>query len=694
MGNQQVQVTGVTGEEWQMSTEEQRAIGLDAQPPSQKPPEPKPLQVRQLSLYGIVALVFAIFLARLVYLQVVRGAYFSEKAQINRDRLVLIDAPRGIIYDRNGVPLVRNIPDFSVTIVPAYLPDDDLAEMEVYRKLSLLLNMPISTKTASANVAGGGDPGIKDIVDQAENEGQYFRPILIKNDIPREMAMVISEQTMKLPGVQMQVEATRQYPSGSLLSQVLGYVGSIPEQEAQDYESKGYDRYVDHVGLTGIEWVAESYLHGTKGRKYIEEDVAGREVRIVGEPDPAVAGHNVYLSIDEGLQRVATEALQAQLDEINRVQGVEKTRRGAAIAMNPQTGQILAMVSLPTYDNNLFTRGISQTEWNNLNNDAYRPLLNHAIGDQVPPGSIFKMIPASAALQEGVITPRTIIYDPGTIIIPNKYYPNDPGQGKRLTCWLKSGHGAVDLLHGLAYSCDVYFWEVGAGYDVPNQPKFDGLGIDRLVKYSQMFGLGELTGVDLVGEAKGHVPTTKWYRQTYGQTWATGDTYNFAIGQGYLLVTPLQMLNVTAAVANGGTLYKPQIIDHIADMDGTVVRAFKRQPLPKHIDIQLANLQLVQQGMEAAVMWGTATGAQVPGIRVAGKTGTAEFCDDLAIKLGFCAAGRVLPQHAWFVSFAPVDNPQIATIVYIYNGGQGSEQSVPVTKKMLDYFFGRTQPKS
>ena len=677
-----------------MTTEEQRAIGLDAQPPSQKPPERKPPQVRQLSLYGVVVMVFAIFFARLFYLQVVRGGYFTEKAQINRDRLVLIEAPRGIIYDRQGTPLVRNIPDFSITVVPAYLPEDELAEMEVYRKLSLLLNMPISSKSASASAAGGSEPGIKDIVDKAVKEGQYFRPILIKTDIPREMAMVIAEQTMKLPGVKMEVNATRQYPSGSLLSQLLGYVGSIPGEEASSYEAKGYDPNVDHVGLTGIEWVAESYLHGTKGRKYIEEDVAGREVRIVGEPDPAVPGNNVYLSIDAGLQQVATEALQAQINEINRVQGVEKTRRGAAIAMNPQTGQILAMVSLPTFDNNLFTHGISLTELDKLYDDDYRPLLNHAVGDQVAPGSIFKMIPASAALEEKVITPRTIINDPGTIVIPNKYYPNDPGQGKRLTCWLKSGHGNVDLLHGLAYSCDVYFWEVGAGYDVPNQPKFEGLGIDRLVKYSQMFGLGELTGIDLPGEAKGHVPTTTWYRRTYGQTWATGDTYNFAIGQGYLLVTPLQMLNVTAAVANGGTLYKPQIVDHIADLDGTVVRTFKPQPLPKHIDIKLQNLQLVQQGMEAAVMWGTATGAQVPGVRVAGKTGTAEFCDDLAIKLGFCATGRVLPQHAWFVSFAPVDNPQIATIVYIYNGGQGSEQAVPVTKKMLDYFFGRTQPKS
>jgi penicillin-binding protein 2 len=607
--------------------------------------------------------------------------------------LVLIEAPRGIIYDRQGTPLVRNIPDFSVTVVPAYLPEDELVEMEVYRKLSLLLNMPISAKSASASMAGGSEPGIKDIVDKAVKEGQYFRPVLVKNDIPREMAMVIAEQTMKLPGVKMEVNATRQYPSGSLLSQLLGYVGSIPGEEASSYEAKGYDPNVDHVGLTGIEWVVESYLHGTKGRKYIEEDVAGREVRIVGQPDPAIPGNNVYLSIDAGLQQVATEALQAQINEINRIQGVEKTRRGAAIAMNPQTGQILAMVSLPTYDNNLFTHGISQTELDKLYDDDYRPLLNHAVGDQVAPGSIFKMIPASAALEERVITPRTIINDPGTIVIPNKYYPNDPGQGKRLTCWLKSGHGNVDLLHGLAYSCDVYFWEVGAGYDVPNQPKFEGLGIDRLVKYSQMFGLGELTSIDLPGEARGHVPTTTWYRRTYGQTWATGDTYNFAIGQGYLLVTPLQMLNVTAAVANGGTLYKPQIVDHIADLDGTVVRAFKPQPLPKHIDIKLQNLQLVQQGMEAAVMWGTATGAQVPGVRVAGKTGTAEFCDDLAIKLGFCATGRALPQHAWFVSFAPVENPQIATIVYIYNGGQGSEQAVPVTKKMLDYFFGRTQQK-
>jgi penicillin-binding protein 2 len=507
--------------------------------------------------------------------------------------------------------------------------------------------------------------------------------------------MTISEQkTIKLQGVEVDVTGTRQYPLGSLVSQIVGYVGPIPQESVQDYISQDYDPDVDRVGLTGIENTVESFLRGTKGSRYVEEDVAGREVRIIGQPDPPVPGDNVYLSIDGGLQKAATDALQAELDEINRFQGREVTRRGAVIAMNPQNGQILALVSLPTYDNNLFTRNrISQDDLDKLMNDDHRPLLNHAIYDHIAPGSIFKLIPASAALQEKVITPKTIINDPGTIVIPNKYFPDDPRQATKLTCWLKTGHGAVDLLHGLAYSCDVYFWEVGAGYNVPNQPKFEGLGIDRLVKYSQMFGLGQLTGIDIPGEVQGHVPTQKWKRLTYGETWTDGDTYNFAIGQGYLEVTPLQMLNVTAAVANGGTLYKPQVVDHITDANGNVVRAFKPQPIGR-VDVSLENLQLVQQGMEASVMWGTSTKAQVPGIRVAGKTGTAEFCDDLAYKLGFCYTGHT-PTHAWFISFAPVDNPQIALVVYIYNGGEGSEHAVPVAKKILDYYFGQTpKPKS
>jgi len=674
--------------EWRVPVEEQQAASLDAQPPV--PPPTNPLWLRQLALYGLILGVFLIFLWRLFDLQVVRGAFYRQKAQISQSRLVFIEASRGVIYDRGGTPLVRNVPSFSVAIVPAYLPEDELAEMEVYRQLSLLLNMPITAASASARLAGGG-PGIKDVVDEAVRTGQQFREVTIKTDVPRDVAMIIAEQTMKLPGVKMQVTALRQYPLGALVSHVVGYVGHIPEKSVSVYRSQGYDPNVDRVGLAGVEYTAESFLRGVKGRKYIEEDVAGREVRVIGQPEPPTPGNNVFLSIDVGLQQVATEALQAEINAINRFQGQEVTRRGVVIAMNPQNGQILAMVSLPAYDNNLFTRGISQADWNALNKDIHLPLLNHAIADQVAPGSTFKLIPAAAALQEKVITPKTIIHDPGTIVIPNKYFPNDPGQARKLTCWLKSGHGDVDLLHGLAYSCDVYFWEIGGGYDVPNQPKFEGLGIDRLVKYSQDFGLGKLTGIDIPGEAAGHVPTPKWKRLTFGENWATGDTYNFAIGQGYLEVTPLQMLNVTAAVANGGTLYKPQIIDRVTDQDGNVVRPFTPQPLGR-VPISLENLQLVQQGMEAAVMWGTATKAQVPGVRIAGKTGTAEFCDDLARDLGICYVGH-LPTHAWFVSFAPVDNPQVALVVYIYNGGEGSEHAVPVAQKILNYYFGRA-PKS
>ncbi len=682
----------VSSEEIQMSAEEMRAAGLDPHATAQPLPQADPLQWRQLSLYGFIVLVFVAFFWRLWDLQVVHRAEYLEKAQISQSKVVDLEAPRGMIYDRAGTPLVRNVPNFTIAIVPIYLPGDepdDEERMQVYQRLSSLLNMPVTAASASAKLSGS-EPGIKDIVDQAVKDGQYYREIPIKIGVPREIAMIIEEQKMKLPGVKLKVVGTRYYPLGPLVSQIIGYVGHIPAESAASYKDNQYDPDVDRVGLVGIEGKLESYLRGTKGRKYFEEDAAGREVSIVGEPIPSVPGENVYLSIDVGLQKIATDALQAEINAINQSQGKEITRRGAAIAMNPQTGQILAMVSLPTYDDNLFTQGISQTAWNVISDDMHLPLVNHAIADQVPPGSIFKLIPASAALQEKVITPKTIINDPGSIVIPNKYYPNDPGQAKKLTCWLKTGHGDVDLLHGLAYSCVVYFWQVGAGYDVPNQPKFDGLGIDRLINYSKYFGLGRMSNIDIPGEAAGHVPTPKWLRQVYGQTWPTGETYNFSIGQSYLLVTPLQMLNVTAAVANGGTLYRPQIVDHITDSKGSVVRAFKPRADAK-VPVSLENLQLVQQGMEAAVMWGTSTKAQVPGVRVAGKTGTAEFCDDVAVKLGFCATGKSYPIHAWFVSFAPVENPQIALIVYIYNGGEGSERAAPVAKKMLDYYFADKQ---
>jgi len=665
---------------------------------------------RLFILYGLVGLIMVIFLARLWQMQIAQAEHYQTLAENNRLRPVAIDAPRGILYDRNGTPLARNLPTYDVAIVPAYLPDDEDGEMKVYQRLSRLLGMPIEGRTASLSSAGGR--GIKDIVDEARGIAP-FRAVTIRDNVPRDVALQIMEESLSLPGVRTEVVSTREYPVGLLTSNIVGYTSRVSTDVVDQLNesmvdtlsnvnhetlirfyrdvqaARHYDPDTDRVGLAGIEAVYEDWLRGTKGERNVEEDVAGREIRVVGEPIDPVPGHNVYLTVDRDLQQIALEALHAQIDQINTVAGALRTRGGAVIAIDPRDGQVLAMVSLPTYDNNLFARGIGVEEYNALLNDPFLPLFNHAIGDQVQPGSVFKIVPAAAGLQEGVITRRTIWYDTGSIVIPNKYFPNDPRQATTFYSWLRSGHGETNVVKALADSVNTFFYVVGGGYDVPDRPKFEGLDPvkpERLVSYSKAFGFGQLTGIDLPGEAPGLVPDGQWKRLNYGENWALGDTYNFAIGEGFLQATPLQMLNAMVAVANGGTLYKPEMVLYITDADGNRVRSFRPQ-IVNHVPVSAENLAIVREGLEAAVQWGTATKAQVPGLNVAGKTGTAEFCDALAIQLGYCAVGLAKPTHAWFTAYAPADDPQIALVVYIYNGGEGSQAAAPVAQKILQFWF-------
>jgi penicillin-binding protein 2 len=458
-------------------------------------------------------------------------------------------------------------------------------------------------------------------------------------------------------------------------------MGAILEYEAEEYEARGYDISSDQKGHAGVEASYEEWLRGIPGERYQEEDVMGRPVRILQEEQP-VPGHNVYLTLDLGLQQVTQSALQEALTRYN-------SRRGVAIAMDPNTGEILAMVSLPTYDNNLFAQGISTEDYARLTTgDMHRPLINHAISDHLPPGSIFKIIPASAALEEGVVTPRTRLLCPpegenGQISLPHRYAPDDPSLAQPFYCWNRGGHGWLNVVDGLTQSCDVFFYKVGGGFEEDN---FEGLGIDRLVTYSRLFGLGSPTGIDLPGEAAGLVPDPDWKRLNLLENWTTGDTYIMSIGQGGLETTPLQMLNVMAATANGGTLYRPQIVHHITDAGGEVVRPF--QPvISRTLPIADENWSLVVQGLEGAVAHGTATGAQVDGVRVAGKTGTAQFCDNIALETGICGVGLEQPTHAWFMAFAPVEAPEIAVLVFVYNGGEGSTVAVPVAQEILDWYF-------
>lgn len=663
----------------------------ETKPPSSRRDEGAPQQRRQgrwavirrqprVILLGLLILaVFAGFTQQLWQLQFLEGDRYRARAERQSTRRVTVPAPRGIIYDRNGAPLVRNVPGFYVSVVPAYLPDDqddsdsdvlgDEAQSVLIR-LAMLLDVPYE----AAQGEDGSEPGLREKVEEAIKSGAIYRPLVVERAVEREKALLVAQESTDLPGVSVEAESVRDYPHGPVLSHVLGYL--LPVSDDEELREEGYDPATDLIGFAGIEKTYEEMLRGEKGRQMVEEDVLGRVIRVVEERAAPVPGHNVYLTLDLDLQRAVEEALQHGMSSQN-----VNAPRGAAIVMNPQTGEILAMVSLPTYDNNVFVQGVTERDLERWD-DPHRPLLNHAISDGVPPGSVFKIVMASAALQEGVLTPRTHLSCPGKVVVPNKYYPNDPGQAQPFYCWNRAGHGSLDVVGAIANSCNIFFYKVGGGFE---ETEFDGLGVARIAEYARLFGFGKATGVELPAEGGGLVPTSEWKRHTYGESWSTGDTYNLSIGEGYLEVTPLQMLNAVNAIANGGKLYRPTVVHHITDPEGNVTRGFEPEII-RTLPISREYLSLVRQGMEGAVAYGTAARrGQIEGLRIAGKTGTAQYCDDIAAAAGLCA--ETWPEHAWFTAFAPVDEPEVSVIVFLYEGGEGSVTAVPIARDILAYYF-------
>ena len=563
---------------------------------------------------------------------------------------------------------------------------------ELLFALAELIEMPMTSLPSSRppkdmikpdlEPAPDDQPGILEILEEAQ--AAPYRPVLLKSDISRDVAMILEEEHLDWPGVLVQAEAVREYLHGPLTAHLLGFIGPIPEEQADAYEEQGYDPNRHLVGLTGVEYAFEPELRGQDGKKLIEVDVAGREVQTVGEPQPAIPGHSLRLSLDLDLQQAMEDAVQNQLRAVYKQQGV-------AIAMNPQTGEILGMVSLPSYDNNQFTGGISPQALQELQEDPARPLVNHAISGMFPPGSTFKLVTASAGLEEEVITTQTRLHCGGILWLPNRFYPEDPSLAQPFYCWIyhdyHGRHGSLSIISAIGQSCDIYFYQVAGGY----RDRFQGLGQDRLGYYAELYGFGSLLGIDLPGEAPGLVPTVKWKRVNYSESWVTGDTYNMAIGQGFVLATPLQVLSSAATVANGGTLYRPQIVREVIDSEGNVIQAFAPDVIRK-LPVSDENIDIVRQGMRAAVAGSGATAwaINVPGVAVAGKTGTAEYFADRN-KDGIPDRDREgnLPTHAWFTAFAPYQDPEIALVVFIYGGGEGSAAAVPVANEILNYYFSR-----
>jgi len=623
---------------------------------------------------------FAVIAFRLWDLQVLSAEKYRLSADRNRFRLVPVDAPRGIIYDRYKRVLVRNVPSFSVSIVPAGLPEDPAARRAVLARVGGLLGMPVTEAELRARGTLSSTVGLEELSIERilrERATSPYVPVRIASNVDRQVAFILEEEHLDLPGVVVGVEPLRYYEDGPLTAHILGYVGPIPSGRLAEYMQEGYQPD-DLVGLTGIELTQERYLRGVKGQKHIEVDAFEREVRVIASKPP-IQGDSVILTIDVDLQRVVKEALREGMRRAGSPVGV-------AIAMDPRTGEILALVSLPSYDNNLFSGGISEEDYRRLSTDRRHPLVNHAISGQYPPGSTFKIVPACAALQEHVIDRSTKLVCKGTLLLPNKHFPDDPEKAQKFYCWYKHGHGPLDVIGAIRQSCDIFFYQLAGGYG-----DFKGLGIERLAKYAAMFGFGEPTGIELPGEAAGLLPSDRWKRQNYGESWYTGDTYNAAIGQGFVLATPLQVLNATAAIANGGTLYRPQLVYQVVDPHGRLIHVLKPEPIRK-LAVDPAYIDMVREGMREAVAYGTAWLARLPQVSVAGKTGTAEYPGvDENGNLMLDEEGN-LPTHAWFTAFAPYEDPEIALVVFLEGGGEGSQMAVPVAAKILRYYFNLPEP--
>ena len=725
--------------------------------------------------------VFALFSLRMYQYQVLEAEELTELADENRLSRLPIAAPRGVIFDRYDQPLAINVPAYNVTAIPADLPTNENELLAVYNRLSALTSVPPTV--AAAVQAGSTQRSIEELVAEGEGIAPY-RAVVIAQDVGQIVAMQIREESLTLPGVGIEVASVREYPTGQLTSHIVGYMGRIPAEQELELMAQGYNPAYDRIGYAGIENYLEPVLSGQRGYQLREVDVAGAEIGQVEYQEP-VAGQNIRLTIDTELQAAAEQALRNEIARLNAESQAIVSQTGVVIAMNPNTGEILSLVSWPSYDNSRFARTIDQQYYFTVTNDPLRPLYNQAISSLYPPGSIWKLITAAAVAEEDVISPQSRLNDPGSLVLPNRYAPNDRAASQTFVCWLDQGHGNVNLVEAIAQSCDVYFYQVGGGNpEVSTAVLRDGgLGIDNLFRYATAFGIGSQLGIELVGENTGRMPDRDWKRRVYGESWSTGDTYNAAFGQGYVTVTPLQLINSVAAIVNGGTLLQTTIVRDYLDAQGNVTQAFEPHPLrtinidelgedemltllpledmmmkgssslvctcertsefysptrcdpegytnevdvnpdpfledwrpyrvqmpqyypftgsvcnPLRFDtdytppfVSSENLALVREGMRLTVTGGTAQTANLTYVSVAGKTGTAEYCDDVARPLGLCVPGN-WPAHAWFTAYAPYENPEILVMAFVYNGKEGSAVALPVVRDTIEaYMRLRTQ---
>jgi penicillin-binding protein 2 len=498
---------------------------------------------RYAVIYILIITIFGFFVLRLFDVQILQGAAYVAQADENRTRIIRDPAIRGTIYDRNGYILAQNVPSYNVVVIPGYLPTDEGDIQTIFRELSVLIDMPVSLGDTDEETVRNFTPcfselGIQEVVFIASTNWP-FQATALKCNVPQDVAMVVMENKEKWQGIDVEITPVRQYPTGELTAEIIGFLGPIPAILQDYYVERGFLTNRDKVGYAGVEQSMNDTLAGTNGLRRVEVNVAGEIIRNLDEPIDPIPGNDVYLTIDTRLQAIARQALIDEIEFWNNYSGQTLSNNGVVIAMNPKTGEVLALVSYPNFENNRMERFIPGYYFEQLSQDPQRPLFNHAISAEHPPGSVFKMASALGVLNEGVVTPEYEIFDPGIITVMQRFYENDPGTPRQFVCWDRNGHGDVNYLWGIALSCNVYWYKVGGGYqdEVPG----DGLGIWHMSEYAKALGYGTLTGIELPGEQDGLVPNPTWKRINLGENWATRDTYTAVVGQGFLLATPLQV---------------------------------------------------------------------------------------------------------------------------------------------------------
>ncbi|KAA3648849.1 MAG: hypothetical protein DWQ07_01230 [Chloroflexi bacterium] len=705
-----------------------------------------PLQNWRINSFLVaVGIVLVIFIARLFTLQIVLGDVAVEDAENNRTNIVSIPTQRGVILDRNGISLAQNIASFNIAITPANLPDDPAEIAKIVRDLSILTGVDESKGTLDDPLIACGDNlGISQMIAIGDSFAPFI-PVLISCDVDQDLAMAIQERAVDWPGVSVEIEPIREYPTDEITASIIGYTGPISALVEEQLREIGFIPGRDKIGYAGLELSQDVLLRGVPGRRVVEVDVAGQVLRDIEPPVPPEPGLNVVSTIDLRYQQAADAIVKKEVNFWNTFFATNRITSGAAIAMDPQTGEILAMVSFPSYENNRLAQFIPAYYYEQLILDSTQPLLNNAVGAELPAGSVFKIVTAVGALNEGVVTPEQVIETPGKITVEQKFLSSELGSSRDFVDWNEAGFGSLNFYGGISNSSNVYFYKLGGGYQNEVSP---GLGICRLGTYARALGYGQNLGIELPDETDGLVPDPTWKRQTQGENWSTGDTYIASVGQGFVISTPLQVLMSAAAIANDGVLVRPtlvrevvdgegQIIPIVVDDDGnvvdvapsdaignaglTVVSPFvpdimwdltnpdtpmietyenpdgigsckqifdeNDQPVLNHVEDWV--IEAVQDGMRLAVTQGTLQdeferlGFTIP---AAGKTGTAEYCDRVAFEKGRCIFGN-WPTHSWTVAYAPVENPEIAVVSFMYNGGEGASVAGPVVIQMLDAWF-------